>query len=166
MEFVVCFNRLFVPALTGFQQLFDLRCDETDSGVIWSLRVKLVHVYSACQGITYRIHQLDRSFSYWLKQNFNQSEALSDPYGISALFSQRRHFVGESCHGVGNVDCFLRLLIFQVWEPRILSLTHISLAERIVHVHVRVFILTLTVHVLPSSLVLSVTTELLGPSPA
>ena len=57
-------------------------------------------------------------------------------------------------------------MIFQVWELRILCLTHINLAERVVHVHVLVFILTMTVHVLPSSLVLSVTTELLGPSPA
>ena len=34
VEFVVCFNRLFMPALTGFHQLFDIRCDETDLGVI------------------------------------------------------------------------------------------------------------------------------------
>ena len=34
VEFVVCFNRFFMPVLTGFHQLFDLRCDETDSGVI------------------------------------------------------------------------------------------------------------------------------------
>ena len=26
--------RLFIPAVTGFHQLFDLRFDETDSGVI------------------------------------------------------------------------------------------------------------------------------------
>ena len=34
VEFVVCFNRFFMPVLTSFHQLFDLRCDETDSGVI------------------------------------------------------------------------------------------------------------------------------------
>ena len=28
MEFVVCFTRLFLPAVAGFDQLFDHRCDK------------------------------------------------------------------------------------------------------------------------------------------
>ena len=28
VEFVVCFTRLFLPAVAGFHQLFDLKCDK------------------------------------------------------------------------------------------------------------------------------------------